>query len=237
MNQSSATTIPTILLVEDDPVSASFLCEAAAQVPARINVAASIAAALGLAASQRHDLFLIDAHLPDGRGETLLHTLRRQGFTAPALAHTAARESSLVAQLVGAGFVEVLGKPLGVAELLRTLRRHLPTLPAGMPTCGKLPVWDDDAALATLGGVQSHVTALRGLFLGELPGQRMRISAACLNGDAATVCDELHRLVASCGFVGASRLAQAVRALQAAPLDPQVLQALQFAIDDAMAST
>lgn len=228
--------LPSILLVEDDPVSAAFLCQAAALLPARVDRAGSISAALTLASGQHHDLFLIDANLPDGRGETLLRALREQGFMAPALAHTAAREPALAMQLMTAGFAEVLGKPLGVAELLRAVRRHLPTPPADMPTCGKLPVWDDNAALAALGGEQSNVQALRGLFLGELPGQRQRISAACTNGDASKVRDELHRLVASCGFVGAPRLGQAVRALQIAPLDPGALQALQFAIDDVLAS-
>ncbi len=236
MNHLSATPIPTILLVEDDPVSASFLCEAASLVPARVDVAVSMSAALEIAGSHDYALLLIDAHLPDGQGETLLRALRDRGLEAPALAHTAAREPALTRKLLASGFIDVLCKPLGVADLLQALRRHLPVPAADLPSGGKLPVWDDGAALAALDGKQSNVKALRGLFVGELPGQRHRISAASVNGDHAKVRDELHRLVASCGFVGAARLGQAVRAMQAAPLDPHALQALQFAIDDVLGS-
>lgn len=236
MNHLAPTTMPSILLVEDDPVSAAFLGDATALLPARVDRAGNMTAALKLAAGQHHDLFLIDAHLPDGLGETLLQALREQGFSAPALAHTAAHEPALTRQLLAAGFVDVICKPVGMTVLLDTLRRHLPAPPAGMPSGGKLPVWDDAAALAALAGKQSNVLALRGLFLDELPGQRRRISAASMSGDDAKVGDELHRLVASCGFVGAARLGQAVRVLQATPLDPHALQALQFAIDDVLAS-
>jgi HPt (histidine-containing phosphotransfer) domain-containing protein len=46
---------------------------------------------------------------------------------------------------------------------------------------------------------------------------------------------ELHRLAASCGFVGAARLAAVVRELQAAPLQPQALQRFDAAVDDLLA--
>lgn len=220
---------PRLLLVEDDPVSAAFLREAAAALPALVDVAGTMAEALACASTQHHDLYLFDANLPDGRGETLLRQLRDLGLAAPALAHTAAREGALRDRLLAAGFVDVLCKPLAVAELQDALRRHLALPPTG---CGKLPSWDDDAALAALGGQQAHVDALRDLFLKELPGQRERIQAASVQGDEAAIRAELHRLVASCGFVGAARLAAAVRELQAAPLQAPALQRFGFAVDD-----
>lgn len=225
---------PRLLLVEDDPVSAAFLREASTTLPADVEVAGNIADALACASTQHHDLYLFDANLPDGRGETLLRQLRDLGLDTPALAHTAAREDALRERLLAAGFVDVLCKPLTVAELHDALRYHLDLPPPG---CGKLPSWDDDAALAALGGQQAHVDALRDLFVKELPGQRQRIEAASVQGDEATIRAELHRLVASCGFVGASRLAAAVRELQAAPLDAPALQRFGFALDDLLAET
>jgi HPt (histidine-containing phosphotransfer) domain-containing protein len=47
--------------------------------------------------------------------------------------------------------------------------------------------------------------------------------------------DELHRLAASCGFVGAARLAAAVRALQAAPGDGERLQRFDAAVGELLA--
>lgn len=220
---------PRLLLVEDDPVSAAFLHAAASTLPAEVDVAGTMAEARACASTRHHDLYLFDANLPDGRGETLLRQLRDLGLATPALAHTAAHEDALRERLLAAGFIDVLCKPLAVAELHDALRCHLDLPPPG---CGKLPSWDDDAALAALGGQQAHVDALRDLFLKELPGQRERIEAASLQGDEAAIRAELHRLAASCGFVGAARLAAAVRALQAVPLDAPALQRFGFALDD-----
>ncbi|HWS77099.1 MAG TPA: response regulator [Thermomonas sp.] len=225
------TALPRLLLVEDDPVSAAFLREAASALPADVEVAANLVEALARAVARQHDLYLFDANLPDGRSETLLQQLRERGLPTPALAHTAACDAPVRERLLAAGFVDVLCKPLAVADLHDALRRHL-GLPA--PTCGKQPNWDNDAALRALGGQQAHVEALRDLFLKELPGQHARITAAFRDGDDATIRAELHRLAASCGFVGAARLAEAVRNLQHAPLDAERVQWLGFAIDDVL---
>ena len=236
MNVRRPAPVPRILLVEDDAISAAFLGEVAASLPAQVDVASSVAQALALAGIHRHALLLIDAHLPDGRGATLLQSLRTQGVTAPALAHTAAFETAVREDLLAAGFAEVLRKPLGMAELMQALQRHLPkmiTMPAAL---ADLPCWDDPAALAALGGQRANVVALRGLFVEELPGQRHRISQACIEGNQAGVLDELHRLVASCGFVGAAHMGQVVRQMQASPLDRDALAALQSAIEDVLTS-
>jgi len=236
MNDSTIQRLPRLLLVEDDPVSACFLRDAASALPALVDVAASIAEALPMARHHPHDLYLIDANLPDGRGETLLQVLRDAGLTTPALAHTAARDDGMGERMRTLGFVGVLHKPLGVGELHDALREHLPGIDLPTPSGGKLPNWDDAGALAALGGQPLHVDALRGLFLQELPVQRDRITAAVHADDVAGVRGELHRLVASCGFVGAARLAQAVHVLQQAPLEREALQQLQFAIEDLLAS-
>ena len=236
MNERDVPAIPRILLVEDDPVSAAYMQEVAASLPAHVDLAGSAAEALAIAGSAQHGLLMIDAHLPDGCGETLLQALRAQGVTAPALAHTAADDVALRDRLLAAGFAEVLRKPLAMADLMHAIKRNLPrpTPPPG--TSRDLRCWDDVAALAALGGQPSHVDALRRLFLDELPGQRRRISHAFDNGDIAGIRDELHRLVASCGFVGAAQLGQAVRQLQLSPLDPNALATMQSATDALLTS-
>lgn len=240
MNEHSQPSVPTslprVLLVEDDPVSAAYMADVVVSLPGLVDVAASIAEALKITGTHRHSLLLIDAHLPDGCGESLLATLRGRGIVAPALAHTASVEPQRRAELLASGFVEVLRKPLGIAELQQAMRRQLPQTadPAGHFV--ELPCWDDAAALAVLGGQRANVEALRGLFVAELPGQQHRIATACVAGNEAGVRDELHRLVASCGFVGAARLGQAVRKMQASPLDTHVLATLQIAIRDVLRS-
>jgi HPt (histidine-containing phosphotransfer) domain-containing protein len=94
----------------------------------------------------------------------------------------------------------------------------------------EFPIWDDAAALAALNGNAEHVAALRTLFLDELPGMRTQIA------DAGTRAATLHRLRASCGFVGAARLADAVQALQESSSDAalqRVLDTLWDTLDQA----
>lgn len=228
MNPEPPSTLPRILLVEDDPVSAAFLQEAAAGYPARVEVAGSLAAARRMASDAAYDLLLVDGHLPDGDGADLLAQLRGLGTTAPALAHTAGLHPAMRATLLARGFAEVLDKPLSVNALQGAMARHLPP-----PRPGD---WDDAVALAALGGDREHVRALRDLFLAELPAQRQRIAAAHAQGNDAALRGELHRLTASCGFVGATRLAAAVRRLQAVPGDATALDALGQAMDALLAA-
>ena len=236
MKERQQPSIPRILVVEDDLVSAAYLGDVAASLPALVDVAGTAAEALALAGAHAHALLLIDAHLPDGSGTHLLQALRERGITAPALAHTAAGEIALRDQLLAAGFVDVLRKPIGVADLTLALKRQLPLAIPASAQMDALPRWDDDASLAALGGQRANVDALRGLFMEELPGQRHRITQACLHGNEVGVRDELHRLVASCGFVGAARLGHAVRQLQATPLDAEALAALQSEITELLKS-
>ena len=246
------TTMPRILLVEDDPASRAFLTAAAEALPSVVDAAGDCAHARHLAArSGDHDLWLFDANLPDGTGAQLLASLRAAAPRVPALAHTASRERADLDPLLAAGFLEVLVKPITASALQGTLRRVLAQAPAATaidatrtdadtadvasPTCGKLPNWDDAAALAALGGEQAHVDALRRLFLDELPGQRRAVAVALAAGDVEGAGRELHRLRASCGFVGAARLAAAVRGLQAQPRSADALQRFDAAAGDLLA--
>lgn len=227
---------PRILLVEDDSVSRAFLAAATEALPATVDAVANCAEAERHAARTPHDLWLIDAHLPDGEGGALLGRLRRLADT-PALAHTASHDRTALDRLVAAGFLDVLVKPIAPGALQAAIRRALGTpaaVDADTPRSGKLPVWDDDLALAALNGERAHVDALRRLFLQELPGQRLAVDAALAAGDGEGAGAVLHRLRASCGFVGAARLADAVHALDADLHAPAALRRFDEAVEDVL---
>lgn len=211
-----------LLLVEDDPTSAAFLSDAASRLPLQVHLVTTTAAARAACQHHAFDLLLIDAHLPDGIGAELLRELRASGVHTPALAHTAGTSPAMCDQLLDAGFCEVLRKPMTMAELHAALRRRLAFHGAAN--------WNDNDALAVMGGRPEQVAALRAMFLAELPAQRMRIASALQQQDAAAMRAELHRLDASCGFVGATRLANAVRELRESPLAAGRWQALDDAI-------
>ena len=230
-----------ILLVEDDPTTCAFLAAAAQGVPARVDAAGSCAAALALAGDQdRHDLWLIDANLPDGDGAGLLAALRARGLAAPALAHTAAREPGILAALREAGFREVLVKPMPATTLQLAVRDALGArvreAPLAVGAHCAADAWDDAAARAALNGEQAHVDALRKLFLDELPGTRDGVRDAARAGDFERLRAALHRLRASCGFVGAARMAATVEQLQAAPESEYALARFLQAAQDTLSS-
>jgi DNA-binding response OmpR family regulator len=233
-----------LLLVEDDAVSAAFLSEALAALPARVDVAGSIGAAVAFAHAGTHALWLVDAHLPDGDGLDCLRALRGTGADTPALALTAGAPRAELDALCAGGYLEVLLKPVAGALLLATVRRLLgreadraAALPAGGPArCGKLPPWEDERALAALGGNAGSLAKLRRLFLEELPAMRAQLSAAQAGGDAAAVQALVHKLRASCGFVGAARLGAAVEGLARSPLAAGALRDLEFAAEDSLAA-
>lgn len=212
-------TLPHVLLVEDDPVSRVFLGAAIQAVPATVDAADTVAAALALAAAGPYDLWLFDANLPDGSGIELLTRLRARDAETPALAHTASDDVAVIDALLAAGFREVLVKPLPAVAVQTVIRCALGLIEGsgGMqdetaPTAD-LPIWDDDAAARALNGNREHIATLRTLFVAELVGLRQRVATVARNQDFAGLRNELHRLRASCGFVGAARLGHAAHEL------------------------
>lgn len=257
MNASDAPPSPTprphprILLLEDDPVSAEFMSAALAALPARVEHAASLTEArVRLAAEpasehgDRHDLWLFDARLPDGAGADLLVELRAQGHGTPALAHTAEPRPEERAALLATGFIDVLIKPLGVDALQAAVRRALGDAPASadaaeapsMETTAAMPIWDDAVALRALNGNAAHVAVMRGLFLQELDATATRMAIAAAAGDGAALGEDLHRLRAACGFVGAVRLAAAVEALRETPMSSAALAQFDEAARDTLST-
>jgi DNA-binding response OmpR family regulator len=235
---------PRILLVEDDPTTALFMATAAEALPASVDIVGTRAAAHAQVTNIAYSLWLVDAHLPDGDGAGLLTELRGRGLATPAIALTAARDDALHRALHDAGFEAVLVKPLQAAALRSALAGLLAaqraprvaeawpaTLAAEAPGA-VLPVWDDAAALRALNGERAHVDALRRLFIDELPAAHARVLACARDGDHAGLLEVLHRLRASCGFVGAARLGQAVAALQDAPASEQALTSLDAAAQE-----
>jgi DNA-binding response OmpR family regulator len=232
-----------LLLVEDDEVSAAFLEDALAGLPARVDVARTIAEALSLARRSTQAMWLVDAHLPDGDGLDCLRALRAVAPT-PALALTAGAPRAELDALCAGGYLEVLLKPVSVALLQGTVRRLLGmAAQAGdassqfATAAGKLPAWEDAAALAAIGGNAASLAKLRGMLVQELPSMQAQLAAAQARGDAAAVAALVHKLRASCGFTGAARLRVALESLALAPLDARARRDFDFAAEDTLAAS
>lgn len=212
----------SILLLEDEPVSAEFLCAALAPLGLEICQAGSLAQARALLRQRRFSLLLLDLSLPDGGGSDLLGELRANpgspSQSATAVALTAELDETRRAALHATGFADAWVKPIAAATLRDVVSRCLanPSFPRVAGSAGVIlsaAVWDDAGALAACGGSSEVLSALRGLFLKELPDQCAKIRRDLQAGRGSESLDELHRLLAGCGFCGASDLARSARAL------------------------
>ncbi len=233
MNTQNQGPIPHLLLVEDDMTSQGFFQFALESLPATVDIADSFASALLRAESAHYDLWLIDVNLPDGDGPTLLQRLRAAHPSVSALAHTADASTETQQALQQAGFSETLVKPMTRETLLKAIRRTLAKSDNhgdGGDEAQDVPHWDETVALTALNGQQAHLRALRELFLSELPVARNAVISALESHDHAALRSQLHRLQASCGFVGALRLARAVRQLHNNPDLPAARQRFESAV-------
>jgi CheY-like chemotaxis protein len=188
-----------ILLAEDDTVSREFLCEAIRACGGDPTACADGPTALTQARDGNWNLLILDHQLPGMNGEAVLAVLRSDPGGAvpfpPALATTAEPDSARMI-LLEAGFAQVLSKPISLDALRAALA------PFG---CEADPL-DDDGALHVCGSL-SAVERLRRLFAEqELP--RIQDEFEQYAEDPQALRPTLHRLLAACGFCGATALAR-----------------------------
>ena len=103
--------------------------------------------------------------------------------------------------------------------------------------CGldSAPLWNPDKALRALAQNPQAVASLKTLFQAEVPAMSAAVRAALDAGDLKTLGDVLHKLKASCGFLGAERLLAECRALEAAP-GPEALARFECVCAETLAA-
>jgi CheY-like chemotaxis protein len=72
-----------VLVVEDEPTLRALFRRRAERAGLHVLEAASCAQGIALAVLERPDLILLDLHLPDGSGISLIEQLKADGRTAP----------------------------------------------------------------------------------------------------------------------------------------------------------
>jgi signal transduction histidine kinase/ActR/RegA family two-component response regulator len=109
-----------VLYVEDNPVNATLMQAVLEDVPGlELVLARSAQAALDAVHAGAPQLMLLDLHLPDADGFTLLQRLRQQVPQVPAVAVSADAMPEALARAREAGFQAFWSKPIDVDQVLR----------------------------------------------------------------------------------------------------------------------
>jgi two-component system, OmpR family, response regulator len=197
-----------LLVADDDETSRCFLGDGLRQLGARVALCADGNSALERACSETFDLLLLDCRMPDTDAVGVLTRLRShptaRSASSPAVASSAELDANDKCALLAAGFHAVLLKPCSLQDLHNILK-------LATTDRRRAPVLDDELALKTA-GTPVVVQALRGLFRQELAAMYAQLDE--LSTDAGAFEARLHKLRSSCGFCGASSLAERVVSLQ-----------------------
>jgi CheY-like chemotaxis protein len=242
----------TVLYVEDDPLNIALVKMILTRRPGvTLVVAKRGGLAVELACRHEPALILLDLHLPDVSGETVLGRLRGDPRTAdiPIVAVSADATPSQVARLLGLGATDYLAKPFGFECLLAVIDGKPASAQAKSmpPVLGpQAPAVLDPVAIAALhklaSGPNVDASAVRDLVRVFLSDAREQL-AALENGpdpeDLPNIACQAHALRGASGGVGAAGLTGLCRRLEVAAKDgdvarvQSVLPRLRQALTDA----
>lgn len=198
-----------ILVVEDDDISRKFMTEAISLLPLEWLACSGFSEAHRLCRSHRFDLIISDINTADG---CLYEHAGQLPDDCRKLAVSAELTPACSARLQTLGVHETLTKPMTIAALHQAVARLLESHDDGLPI---LPVWDHAQALAALGHNERILASLKDMFKQELPAMIDQVEHAFAAGEFDEIQATLHKLKASCGFLGAKRLLDACNRLDA----------------------
>jgi CheY-like chemotaxis protein len=120
---SSASSHPTVLYVEDNPVNILLMRAVFDQMPEiELVVATTGREAIGSATGLHPVLLILDVHLPDCHGSQLLHVLKLLPGCEGVAAVAATADSEF--DIAGSGFDELWAKPLDLQFVMRRVREY-----------------------------------------------------------------------------------------------------------------
>ena len=221
-----------VLLVEDDGASQEVESLMLEHLGHDVDVVVDGAAAVTAAAAERYDAIVVDCDLPglDGYGAAAAIRLAEGPETRVPIIGVTARDDRR--RCIEAGMDDRLGKPFALADLADALERAVP--PAAGAFAGVL-----DAAIAdqlrTLAqaGSPDLLERLHASFARDTPPRLSALRVAVASGDRAAMAFNVHTLKGSAANLGAVRIAEVCRELEAAAgdPDPELLEPLLRALE------
>lgn len=189
-----------ILLIEDDEISMRYIADALALLPVLIDECRNFSTAKMNLETTFYDLIISDIHLPDG---ILFEDAQFFPEQIKKIAISAEINPSISFRLTAIGFDTILPKPMSLDILHHTVRQ---ILDLKLAANNENIFWDDQKGLSALGNNGDSLKILKNLFKAELPQMLLQINLELANNNHQKIEGILHKLKASCGFLGANRL-------------------------------
>jgi PAS domain S-box-containing protein len=226
-----------ILLAEDNFLNQEVACEFLTSYGAVVTIADNGARALELANSQPFDMVLMDLHMPVMDGVESARAIRMlPGCAAlPVVAMTAAVMSEDRGRCEAAGMVDFVAKPVDPDDLVRAMRRWLPSVRAvgaspakAAPVVGavvptqansiysiRLQGFDAAAALRRMRGNEERLMQLLRTFRSQQQDTLALLRLALAMDDREDAMRQLHSIKGVAGTLGLMPLANAANDLEA----------------------
>jgi PAS domain S-box-containing protein len=232
----------SVLLVEDNRVNQEVVHDLLEMVGVEVSVAGDGLRAIERLAQRRHDLVLMDIHLPNMDGFAATAAIRKlPGLaTLPIVALTANALEGDVERCLAAGMDDYLAKPIDARRMFSTLARHLPSpeadtarttaapqrsatadgqgealrVAAQAERLAAVPGVDAAIAIARLFGRAELYVQLARRVVDERADLSLRIATARRADDRAALCELVHGAKSLLGMLGAQELQQRCVGLQ-----------------------
>ncbi|NML43608.1 response regulator [Ramlibacter sp. G-1-2-2] len=227
----------SVLLVEDNDISAEVVAELLAGAGLQVERAADGVEAVAHASRQAFDLVLMDMQLPRMDGLQATRAIRAlPGWQArPIIALTASVFEETRRQCMEAGMSDFLGKPVRPAQLQETVEKWLRAAGSQLAAVGALAGMDARRVQEFSHREERYVGLLRALLASK--PELAQLAAALERGDPTAATQEVHSFKGAAAMLGAERVTAAAAALEDALRRRQAadLPTLLAAVEDALA--
>jgi response regulator of citrate/malate metabolism len=121
MTRSKACKAPRVLVVDDEPNLVELVGDVTRQIHGNVITATNVAQARKILASQEIEVLVLDVHLPDGDGLSLLPAVQQKQPTATTIVMTGEPSVDRVISAMRQGAVDFLPKPFSADQLRQRL--------------------------------------------------------------------------------------------------------------------
>jgi len=211
-----------ILVADDNEINRRFVVEALRSEVSEVLETDNGQQAVSICTRLRPDVLLLDIHMPGMDG---LETLNRiisnttgDKYKPIAVALTADARQAEKERLLANGFDAFLSKPVSSNDILQCINSLLSNTEVALQAeqisdLRPEPVLDDQKALRATNGSWELLQTLRQMFSEELRVTCAELESRLQSGHYEPLAEQLHKLIASAGYCGASRLSRSARDL------------------------